>query len=446
MRILVIVLIFFLSMPSVSLAQEKTYQTNFQTFELKKDQLLPFVEKLITAGKLAEAREILGKVKGQTTDPLQEDFLLAQIAVAEKRYQDAVNIYRSMLVQRPELTRVRLELARTFFLMKDDANARFHFELVLAEDLPEAVIKNIQNFLFAIRKRKQWQINSYIALAPDTNISAAPDTDTIDLFGLPFQLSEDAQETSGVGVIGSLGFDYFWRLGERTSLKTGANVYHTQYGNSQFNDTFLSGNIGPRFVFDKTAVTVQATGYRRWFGGDALNYAAGGQVLVDHVLSRRWRVDANLGWQELRYDRSELQNGRLWTGLLRFGYSLTSSSLVHLISGVTREQTQDVSFSNTSWRLGVGYYKDFGEGFTLYIKPEILLRDYDGVSIANAGETNGGDRQDTRYSIETNITKRDWSIWNFALVLSYTFTRNDSNIEFFKYNRHRVQIGFTRTF
>ena len=60
---------------------------------------------------------------------------------------EAIAAFRAMLVGRPELLRVRLELARAFFLKREDRLARRHFERVLAGGPPEAVARNVQLFL-----------------------------------------------------------------------------------------------------------------------------------------------------------------------------------------------------------------------------------------------------------------------------------------------------------
>ncbi|WP_321397343.1 surface lipoprotein assembly modifier [Emcibacter sp.] len=404
------------------------------------------MEKLILEGRLDEARQILAQVKGLTPDPVQEQFLAGQIAGLEKRYHDAIDIYRDILSRHPKLTRVRLELARALFEAGEDASARHHFELVLGEKLPPAVEQNVNRFLYEIRKRKRWQVRAYFAIAPDSNITAATDQDTVYIYGLPFDLSEDARETSGLGIIGSTGFDYFWPLSDQLKLKSGFDIYHTQYSKSQFNDTFLSGNIGPRFVFEKTALTPQFLGYYRWYGGEAYNHAYGGQLLAEHVLSSRWRLDGTLSWQQLEYDRDVRRNGHLASITTRVSYSLTSSSLLQFLVGGTWEETRAEDLDNLSMRLGVGYYKDFGRGVTLLIRPEVLLRYYDAVENGFAVETDGEDRKDTRYSLSVDLTKRDWSIWGFAPVFGYSYTNNRSNVGFYSYERHRFQLGLTRTF
>ena len=79
---------------------------------------------------------------------------------------EAIAAFRAMLVGRPDLERVRLELALAFFLKGEDRLARRHFERVLAGGPPEAVARNVQGFLADIRARKRWSIRVGAALAP----------------------------------------------------------------------------------------------------------------------------------------------------------------------------------------------------------------------------------------------------------------------------------------
>ena len=71
-------------------------------------------------------------------------------------YDKAIAAFRLILVNHPELIRVRLELARTFFLKGQDGLARRHFELVLAGGVPPPVAANIHSFLNVMRTRKRW--------------------------------------------------------------------------------------------------------------------------------------------------------------------------------------------------------------------------------------------------------------------------------------------------
>ena len=85
---------------------------------------------------------------------------------------EAIAAFHAMLVEAP--VRVRLELARAFFLKGEDGLARRHFEAVLAGGVPEAVAVNVQRFLDEIRSRNRWSFNVGFALAPDTTSARAP--------------------------------------------------------------------------------------------------------------------------------------------------------------------------------------------------------------------------------------------------------------------------------
>ena len=74
---------------------------------------------------------------------------------AERRelYDKAIKSFGAILANRPELMRVRLELARTFFLKGQDGLARRHFEALLAGGVPPPVAANIRQFLAIMRAR-----------------------------------------------------------------------------------------------------------------------------------------------------------------------------------------------------------------------------------------------------------------------------------------------------
>ena len=88
---------------------------------------------------------------------------------------EAIASLRTILTNRPGLVRVRLELARAFFLKGEDSLARGHFERVLAGKPPAPVVANVQRFLAEIRARRRWTMYLGAAMSPDSNIGGASD-------------------------------------------------------------------------------------------------------------------------------------------------------------------------------------------------------------------------------------------------------------------------------
>ena len=184
---------------------------------------------------------------------------------------EAIAAFHFMLVARPELVRVRLELARAFFLKGEDRLARRHFERVLAGKPPAGVTLNVNRFLNRIRARKRWSLRVGAALAPDTNIGAgsAERIIWIDIGGerLPFRRDAEALTTSGIGLSAWLGGEYQLPLGREMRLRAGGDIARKEYRESRFDQTTVSGHVGPRWLIGRgSEVSLLLTGLHQWTG------------------------------------------------------------------------------------------------------------------------------------------------------------------------------------
>ena len=172
--------------------------------------------------------------QASTASPDKRDELLDK-AIAE---------FRAMLVANPRLVRVRLELARAFFLKEEDTLARRHFEIVLSGKPPAGVALNVNRFLAQIRARKRWSVRVGVALAPDSNISARTDEKTIliDVLGqrLPFTYNAEGQPRSGIGIAAWAGGEYQYPLSPRRRLRAGGDNSRREYRSNEFDRMTLS--------------------------------------------------------------------------------------------------------------------------------------------------------------------------------------------------------------
>ena len=150
----------------------------------------------------------------------------AEGAARTAQLDRAIAAFRAILVRRPGLQRVRLELARAFYFKGEDTLARRHFERVLAGKPPAAVAANVNRFLAAMRARKRWSVRVGMALAPDSNLAARTDGRTILIdtpFGrLPFTYNTDDAPTSGIGLALWAGGEYQHPLSQRWRLRRAA--------------------------------------------------------------------------------------------------------------------------------------------------------------------------------------------------------------------------------
>lgn len=407
------------------------------------EQVFNAVNKLILSGQMKAARGVLSQLEHAKADPIQIKFLRGMIAGAEGDWKAAAIYYRDILANHPELLRVRLELARALYELKDGDNAKRQFEMVLAsKDLPPAVIENIRKFLSTIYTQKKWSLSVSLSAAPDTNINTATGSDRVTLFGLPFELSDDAKKSSGVGLTGDVRAGYRFDLGKGKALDVSAYIRHTEYLSSKsFDQTFIQGQIGPRFYTAKSEIRLAATaGYAR-FGGRAYYKSYGGQISAQRQITDRLKISGVLSGEQMDYDFNDGRDGQVYSIVGQGNYALSRLSAMRAYLGVSKEFTFDASLENTAFRAGAGYIREMPFGLTANIKVSATYRPYKGISFLY-----GIKRSDHSYGAGLGFTKRNFTILGFAPVVSYDYLRSLSNIDFFTYDRHRVNIGFTHIF
>ncbi len=156
---------------------------------------------LMQAGRLEDSKTVLNHVIETEPGDNEAYFLLGLIAIVEMDYDTAIRHFRLILTREPDAERVRLELARAFFLDEDYDNAARNFRFARAGDLPSEAIANVDRYLLAISRLKRWSYYFSIALAQDTNVNAATDLNEVDIFGLPFVLSDDARKNPDMGFL-----------------------------------------------------------------------------------------------------------------------------------------------------------------------------------------------------------------------------------------------------
>lgn len=403
---------------------------------------LATVDELLRQRHPANAERLLWHLKRTRPYDPRVNFKLAHLLMARQEYAGAAVLLRQMLAHDPGLTRVRLDLGRALFLAGDDDAARHHFELALAEDLPPPVEAKVMRFLAEIRRRKDWSLRVNLAVAPDTNINAASEQETVTLWGIPFTLPPDSRATSGVGLLASVDGERQFRLNERLRLRAGGGVEMREYPRRRFDQTIVTGRLGPRALLGADGeVSLLAVGYRRWLGGEGYERALGARLEADHRLSRRLSLGARVQRLDVDYDAGSSLDGHINSVSLLARFALTSTTGLHPSLGYVRERREAPHMRRREYRLALGLSRDLPWGISAYVEPGIALARHD-VSDPIFAVV----REDTTASGRISLSNRfiDWR--GFTPVVTYTYDDRRSNISMYAYDRHRLHIGITRLF
>ena len=412
---------------------------------------------LIDRGRFAEAMNLLGPlVRSREAQP-NDVFLFGLAAVGaaqqpgaaeedrEALLDGAIAAFRIMLVDRPGLVRVRLELARAFFLKGEDDLARRHFEQVLSGDQPEAVAANVQGFLNRIRARRRWSMNAGFALAPDSNIGAGSDERIIYIYGLPFRRDAEELTTSGVGLVLWGGAEYQYPLGDTTRLRAGGDLWRREHSGSEFDDTSVSVHLGPRLLLDgSTEASVLGTASQRWTGTVKEHHALGGRIEAARRINRAVTVNGRLSWQERHYRTRTGLDGPTWDISLGGAWTIAPTLRADLSAGYGRDRPERERDRHERYRVGAGVSVALPYGFTVSGGGDYRWTNFEPGWFPHVEDD--GARRDRTWSARTSVYNRAFTLMGFSPELGVVHEVRRTNAQLYDYERTSGELRFVRQF
>lgn len=355
--------------------------------------------------------------------------------------RESIAALRAILIDRPELTRVRLELARAFFMRGDDALSRRHFERVLAGRPPPAMAANIQKFLRAIRDRRAWSGYLSLGVEQNDNINSGADADTIYIFGLPFVIGESSRRQSGAGLSVSGGVDYQRRLSERWRWGFGMDAARSEYDGHEFDQTYLRWRGGPRWLASaRTDVNLQGFAGRRWLARDRHSVDTGARLTARHRFTGRFSADAQAVWEKTRLRRARgldaIETEYGIGGAYRF------SPLVQGRIGVDFSRTRrDDRLRIVERRADIGVEVILRRGWSIGGHLEVARMRHNRNAPLSSHR-----RADRRRIARVFLLNRQLTLFGFSPQLIASRERQTSNSELHNYRRSRVDLRFVRQF
>ena len=418
---------------------------------LDADAVLALADRLTAARRFTEAAPLLKSLEAANKFPAERHFLQGYIAVETAAYETAIKHFRSALSLRPDMTRARLELARTLALVGRNQASDYHFRLAGASGaLPDDLSRAIFNARALLRDRNRLGLDVSFGLAPDTNINNATADQTVEVdFGgirLPLELSEDARRTSGVGLTSTISGRARQPVGETTTLVAegfGRFIVYP-WSDRNFDDYSLNVAAGPEWSLSKgrTRLSVMGQGGGRWFAGRQLQSSLGARLVGEHILSRSLRLNANI---DLRHLESGIDPG---FGGEQYALRVTLDRVVRqslIVTGgftVRRDALLDPAFATTEAGLLLGLGGELPKGINIGASVDAAFAQADAVAPLLSDKR----RQDWRLGARLTLGSRNLRLWGFSPVMVYSMQANYSSVSFFSFTRHRLELSMSRFF
>lgn len=410
---------------------------------------------LINTGKFDKALAILRPLAKAHPKHTNIQFLLGLAAIEGSRIakstqdqemllDEAIAALRRILIDQPGLVRVRLELARAFFYKKEDRLSRKHFERVLSGKPPEPVVANVQRFLAEMRARRNWSVYFGAALAPRTNIGRSSDAEIIEIFGLPFRRDEDDLETSGIGLSIWTGGDYQFPISQRLQLQLGTDLAREEYPGNRFDQTFVSVDVGPRWLMNpKTIVSFAADVRQRWLSTTPYYLDLGARTQVQHRVNRRISLTGRASWYDRDYRTQRALNGDVMDFSLRGTWIATPTIQVEGTVGYGTEHTKGKLWRNDSWLGRLSISVALPRGFTVGGSGEYHRTQYEGNWFPF---TDGSSRKDNTRIIRASVYNRGFTLFGFSPQLVVSREERTTNAQTYEYEDTNAELRVLKQF
>ena len=363
---------------------------------------------------------------------------------------EAIAAFRTMLNDRPELVRVRLELARAFFMKREDGLARQHFEQALAGKLPPPVVVNIEHFLSIMRARRLWRAHFGTAVAPTSNLNGASSNrviwlDTI-LGRLPFTLGDETAPKSGIGLSLWGGGEYHVPLDPRWRLRAGSDASRMEYKGGKYDRTRVSAHLGPRWLAGpSTELSLLATAERQWTAGTPETDRHGLRLETAHRASSRVRLRGAASWQESDCRDCDWLDGPIRGLSVDASWAATPTLRVDAGAGWERTRTKARHRRNTAIGAHIGASLDLPRGFTMGARARERRTGYDGSGAAHHTD-NRKSRVDRTHTLSASVFNRKLTLFGFSPRVSVHREMRTTNAQTLSYKRLSGEIGAVRQF
>jgi tetratricopeptide (TPR) repeat protein len=281
--------------------------------QAKPDAIADRAKALMRAGQFGEACSLLRQTNaGFGQDPAIL-FLLGQCTYALGRYAEAISYYRALLVLEPDTARVRAELGKAYLADKQLEAARKEFEAVLASDPPAQVRADMLSLMAAAQQPKHWSVRMTVGYLYDSNVNAGPNSMSVQLFGIPFELTPGSAPQSDHGVRGSLAAAHIAAFSANAAWQSEVSVDSTDYRNlNAFDYIQFTALTGPKWRGTRQLVFVPFSAEYSQLGHHKYSEAYGVSPQFEQTLTDRFSVKGGLNAQHRVFQIQPDRSGTTW--------------------------------------------------------------------------------------------------------------------------------------
>ncbi|KQZ17772.1 surface lipoprotein assembly modifier [Caulobacter sp. Root1472] len=368
--------------------------------------------------------------------------LRAELLAKLGRTSEAIALLEGHLARDTTDALARYQIGELHFAAHRDRSAALAYRLALAGALDPARRSIVQARLDAIETRRDLRISLSGSIAPDSNLNGATSATTIDLYGLPFTLSDDARRRAGVTASLSGSVERRITLPGPYSVSLGASAVVLDASGRTFDQSQIALFAGPEIrLANHSRLSLLATWRDIDFGGADLETWRGLRLGGEAYGDAQTRWDGSIHLDRIDNARSAAFDG--WTYGLQASRTrfLGPSALWRASLGLDAHDLASPEMSYRDARLAVGRLFALPLSTLGYLEPYGERREFGARS-----SVFGVRRADREIGMSFRVSRRDWRVMGAFPFAQAVVARAASNVALGRYTRQRLEFGFTRDF
>lgn len=425
-------------------------------------EVLERARRLLNDSNPKQAYMELIKLEGQLAGNIDYDYLLGVASLDSGKIDDAIIAFERVLAVNPNHAGAQMDLARAYFAAGSFDLAEAAFRELAASNPPPAAQETINRYLEAIQARKRqttagWQGYAELGLGYDSNITGVP-TD----FGAAAQQSfgivgieatgNSVKRKAGFGTAAG-GLEYSMPLSRGWSLFAGGEARLRGYeGESKYNSA--AGDVRAGGALNEGATQWRATAGFQAFNqeGEAPGdprptndrRTASVQGEWKHILDPKTQVGLSLQYSRVRFPENDIEdfNQVLLTASWLRSFETKGVPLVYLAAFTSDDRAVNKLFDGETDKsknlLGARSYVQYS------LTPKLNV--YNGLGFVYRRDKDDFARATTVDKGKDKFAEVTLGLnWQFrkscAVRAQYSYTRNDSNISIYDFNRSEVSTA-----
>nr|WP_314107149.1 surface lipoprotein assembly modifier [uncultured Neisseria sp.] len=368
-------------------------------------------------------------------DQILYDYVLGALRRSQLRHDEAVALYRGIVLRQPDLAYPRFDLGVMLFENKQYREAAAELERA-KPDLQPDMQQLADHYLKAVKDAQSWQPEASLQYEATDNVNSASATEIIEWGGRQWHKTADSLPQSAHGFRYGLGLSREINLGGHHFAYgnlSGDGVHY--WDNREFNEQSVNLAAGYKNRSITRSFGIVPFAEQNWLGGSRYNRSFGAHADFSRRLNTRWRVMLNAGYVRKHYQDHRMA-ARYDAGMPLAGATLLYTAPKNWLFYGGADWSHDKEAEQASVRKGVrlGMVKFFSDGLGLRANLRYTRRTFD----APGELVYRFIRKDREYQANASIW-HDKIAWKGLVPhLNMRYLRTDSNMSGF-YSRRNMQ-------